>query len=368
MTGDGDLGLQRPGVTLLGPDIEHRDSLRAMLEGRVGRVACLPDSHSFRKGQGGGLGRKIRRLLDQVRGTRDPDYVALAVQTIDESDSRFVIAYWGTIPLPDLVAVKRARPHLKVVLMVLCYPLCLTGPGIFRQNMLMRRAARFLDGVMYPSEEMAGYCRDRLFGRHALPSVVIPPCWPAGFQAAVRPQPVGDRPNLVYIGRTDLASSTIHAADDLRPLMGAILESGIELHHGYSPETDDGHPNRKPFRPLPLPDLVRTLGRFDASLIAYNTAACARDDRFRLTVPDRLITSVAAGVPVAVPAQGYTASKSYLKSYPAVIEFDSPGDLRQALADRPRVADWQNAAWAARQNYTAERHGGALRAFLDRLV
>jgi hypothetical protein len=368
MTGDQDPQLGRVGVALLGPGIEHRDSIRAMLEGRAGRLICLPDSPSFSKGQGGGPGRKLRRLLDQFRGTRNPDYLASILKTLDESESRLVIGFWGTLPLPDLVAVKKARPHLKLVLMVLCYPLALTALGIARQNLFMRRGLRFLDGVMYPSEEMAGYFRDRVFGRHAPPAVVIPPCWPAGFQPATRPQSLGDRPNLVYVGRTDLAGSTIHAADDIRPLMGAILESGIELHHCYSPETDDGHPNRKPFRHLSLPDLVKTMSRFDASLIAYNTAACSRDDRFRLTVPDRLITSAAAGVPVAVPARGYTASKSYLREYPAVVEFDSPGELRDALADRPRVAGLRDAAWAARPNYAAERHAPALGAFLRRLL
>src|SRR5207247_7995455 len=120
-------------------------------------------------------------------------------------------------------------------------------------------------------------------------------------------------------------------------LMRAILDSGIDLHHCYSAETDDGHPRRKPFRPMSLPDLIQKMASFDASLIAYNTGACPRADRFELTIPDRLITSVAAGVPVAIPKQGYSAAKSYLKDYPAVIQFDSPDNLRKAISDRQCV-------------------------------
>ncbi len=83
--------------------------------------------------------------------------------------------------------------------------------------------------------------------------------------------------------------------------MQGILDSGVHLHHAWSPETDDGHPHRRPFQPLPMLDLIDRIGDFDASLIAYNTQACARDDRFWLTIPDRLVTSVAAGAPSRSP-------------------------------------------------------------------
>lgn len=366
MPGDQEASFRWPAGALLGPEIEHRDSLREMLEGRVHRIAWIPDSQSFQRTRNTPRG-KASRLLDQLWGTRDRDYLKAALQTIDESESRFIIAYWGTAPLPDLVAIKKARPQLKIVLMLLCYPLALTTLGIYRQNLYIRRAAPYLDGIMYPSEEMAEYFRTRVLGRRAVPSVVIPPCWPADYQATARPQPIQERPNILYVGRTDLGRSTIHVADDIRPLMRAILDSGIVLYHGYSPETDDGHPNRQPFRAVPLPDLVKSMAAYDASLMVYNTEACARDDRFALTVPDRLITSVAGGVPVAIPARGYAASKSYLKDYPAVIAFDSSAELQSVLADRARVADLRNAAWDARRNYTARRQGPALCAFLNGL-
>jgi hypothetical protein len=111
------------------------------------------------------------------------------------------------------------------------------------------------------------------------------------------------------------------------------------------------------------------IGGYDASLIAYNTAAAKCDERFRFTVFDRLLTSVTAGVPIAIPKQGYPASKSYLREggYP-MIEFDSPRDLHEALSDRARVNELRDQAWAARQNYAAERHGPALRNFLEQFL
>ena len=360
--------LNQIAVTLLGPPIEHRDSLTAMLEGRVGRLCWLPDSLTFRKGKSAGVRRRLNRLIDQVCGTSDPEYQSHVINTLDESESRVVVAYWGTIPLPDLAALKKARPDVKVVLMVLCYPLALNAIGICRQDFFIRRAAEFLDGILYPAPAMQNYFRQRVLGRRIPPSAILSPCWPAGFQSAERVPSVEPSPNLIFIGRTDLASRTAQAADDIRPLMRQLLDAGIDLHHGYSRETDDGHPRRKSFAPVAIAELVRTVSGFDASLIAYNTDACSRDDRFRLTVPDRLITSVAAGAPIAIPSEGYVAAKEYLKDYPAVIEFDSPGHLAQTLADRSHITRLRQAAWNARQNYSATRHGADLQRFLEQLL
>ena len=46
-----DSSLSQMAVTLLGPPIEHRDSLIAMLEGRARRICWVPDSQTFRKGK-----------------------------------------------------------------------------------------------------------------------------------------------------------------------------------------------------------------------------------------------------------------------------------------------------------------------------
>jgi hypothetical protein len=154
----------------------------------------------------------------------------------------------------------------------------------------------------------------------------------------------------------------------MRPLLRALLEAGVEVHHGYSAETADSHPLRKAFAPRPLKELIATMSSFDASLIAYNTDVCKRAERFELTVPDRLISSVAAGVPIAIPATGYAASKSYLRDYPAVFEFKSAADLAAQLADRERVAQARARAWDARVNFVASRHSETLKQFVFRML
>jgi hypothetical protein len=361
--------LRQLSVTLLGPPIHHRDSLSEMLEGRVANISWIPDSYSFLAGQRSrGVRKRLLRLKDQFAGTSDIDYTSQLVKALDANPHNMVLAYWGTIPLPDLALIKRLRPQVKTVLMMLCYPLALTTLGIHRQQYFLRRSACLLDGVLYPSYEMKEYVQARVFKERPVPSLVLPPCWPTYYQAAFPQWSPDPFPRLVYVGRTDLAHPTIHPADDIRPIMRDLLDAGIELHHAYSPETDDGHPKRKPFLPLHLRELIAQMERYDASLICYNTDACSRDDRFSLTVFDRLLTSVAAGIPIAIPAQGYAAAKSYLKQYPAVLEFRSPADLAEKLAVRSDIERFHRAAWDARRHYTAKSQAGQLERFLGQLL
>ncbi|MDA0590616.1 MAG: hypothetical protein O2820_21620 [Planctomycetota bacterium] len=60
--------------------------------------------------------------------------------------------------------------------------------------------------------------------------------------------------------------------------------------------------------------------------------------------------------------------KSYLADYPAVVEFETASDLAAALADRSQIARLREAAWNARGNCDATRHGPKLARFLERLL
>ena len=354
-------------VNLLGPDIDHKQSLQAMLKGRVSKVTWLPDTSSLLKGRPPTLTQRVQRAVDQLSHTRNREFIEKTLSHLDQNDTDLIIAYWGTGPLADICAIKRMRPKIKVVLMVLCFPLALDGLGISRQHWFMRYAAPNLDGILYSNSVMRDYFHKHVFGSEArhVRELILKPCWPLSYQSkGERKDLESDSPSLIYVGRTDLSSHTVHAADDLRPLMSEILSNQIKLHHVRSPETSDGHQYRRPFEPLDQADLIAKMPEYDASLIAYNANACRRTERLEITVPDRLLTSVAAGVPVAIPSVGYSGSKEYLKDFPAVIEFESADDLRCQLADRERIRDLHKASWAARETYCAEAQGDALAGFL----
>jgi hypothetical protein len=352
-------------VALLGPPIEHRDSLEAMCAGRVERCVVLPDSASFFRERGLTAPSRLRRFALGVRRTQAPEYMASLLDATDTLAVEVVIGYWGTLPLFDLMALKKARPSLKIVLILLCYPLALDELGLRRQWLSLRMASGSLDGILCPTRGMVEYLQGRVLGRDGPALGVLSPCWPAAFQAQVRPDANPKHPNLVFIGRTDLSGLNVHAADDVRSLMRALLEAGIELHHARSAETEDGHPLRKPFAPLPIRQLIATMPRYDASLIAYNLAACRRTERFDLTVPDRLLSSVAGGVPIAVPRRGYRACKAYLERYGAMFEFEDVSDLARQLADHDAVEEMRQRAWRNRSLYTAEAQGPSLLSFVE---
>jgi hypothetical protein len=363
--------LHRRSVTLLGPQIDHKNSLEAMLANQQVKLSWLPDSISALEGRPRSRAGRLRRLVDQLTHTRDREFLDRTCRHLDEQGTEIVIAYWGTRPLADLKAIKQLRPHIKIVLMVLCFPLALDTPGLKRQHWFMRRAASSIDGMLYSNAYMQEYFERQVFGRGGahLKSLILRPCWPLSYQAKTeRREPASNQPNLIYVGRTDLSHRTVHAADDLRPLMAEILDNQIELHHVRSPETTDGHPYRRPFAPLDQAGLIATMAAHDASLIAYNAAACQRTERLELTVPDRLLTSVAAGVPVAIPAEGYTGAKQYLADYPAVLVFDSVPDLKRQLSDRQCIREMHESAWKARNLYTAEKQGDTLAEFLATLI
>ena len=342
-------------VCVLGPPIEHRESLIAMLGAHVKSVTWVCDSHTFFRERDIAPPGRLPRALDAFRGTSAGPYLDHVLAELDTRRCQVLIAYWGTLPLADIIAIRRARPAIRIVLMLLCYPLALTRMGILRQKVALRRTWSSLDAVMCPTQEMADYLRADFGDRKDGPQLlIVPPCWPRAFIPTVRPHPSGDRPNVVFIGRTDLGSRTVHPGDDIRPLLRELLDAGIEVHHGHSAETADGHPLRRPFAPRPLVELIPMLAAHDACLIAYNLEAASRRDRFELTVPDRLLSAVAAGVPIALPRSGYAACRTYLADYPAVIVFDSPTDLFEQLSDRARVAALRERAWQARVAYSAE--------------
>ena len=356
-------------VCVLGPPIEHRDSLLSMLGDRVNSVTWVNDSHSFFRDRDLQPPGRLPRALDAFRGTSAGPYLDHLLEELDARHCQVLIAYWGTLPLADVIAIRRARPRIRIVLMLLCYPLALTRVGILRQKVALSRAWSSLDAVMCPTQEMADYLRADFGRRTRGPRILtVPPCWPDSFIPSERPAPAADRPSLVFIGRTDLGGRTVHPGDDVRPLMRGLLDAGIELHHAYSKETDDGHPLRRPFKPLPIVELIAGLAAYDACLIAYNLEAAPRRDRFDLTVPDRLLSAVAAGVPIALPREGYAASKTYLAGYPAVIEFDTPAELYERLSDRAQVAEWRDRAWRARRDYSAHTQAPRLVELIGGLV
>ena len=286
---------------------------------------------------------------------------------ITRANPNLVVAYWGTLPLGEIAALRSRHPGIKIALVMLCYPLGLSDWEVARQHLALRRAARSIDALVCPTIEMVEYLRRNVLGEGAPPCHVIEPCWPESFLAQTRPSAAMDAPNLVFIGRTDLRSKNIQKSDDVRHAMQGIIGAGIHLYHAASGSSYPPHSYRHEFATMDIRSLISHIASYDASVLIYNLAVCRRTERFDLTVPDRLISSVAAGVPIAVPAKGYSASKSYLRAYGALLEFSDWGDLSRKLSDRARVASAKEMAWQNRSHYTAEARGKDYQALVSAL-
>jgi hypothetical protein len=302
---------------------------------------------------------RLRRAYAQWFGAPPAEYRRRLLEAIDSHRVEVVVGYWGTNPIADAIAIKRQRPGTAVILNVLCHPQAVTGWRIATTDRLFRRAAGFVDGLIFPGPRMEQYFRERILPGDGPVTAIIPPCWPGWMQPARDLPPCGEEPAVLFLGRMDLGGDP---TDNVSNLLYQLMDAGVRVYHCETSRPLNPHPNRRSFTPRSLVEVIEFATQFPASLIAYNTAAARRDDRFRLTVPDRLIASVAAGIPIALPAEGYEVCADYLETYGSVIRFRSPAELADRLRDRAGMSRLRELAHANRHRYHAEAFAPAFAA------
>jgi hypothetical protein len=307
-------------------------------------------------------------LFSQVFGTYSRAYVEDVVAVLDKERVTHVVAFYGTGPIADIVAIKKARPKIKVVLNMLCHPQALSPAAIAWENWIVGRGVRYCDGLIYPSHSMETYCQRYILGKGGVPGLVWPPRLVRRFHAQNRLPACDNVPNLLFMGRVDWNSRGALESDNVGEFLKEMLARGVHVYHAYTPESDFRRQfpqHQHTFDYLPLERVTEYATQFDASLVMNNLGPRRRSDRFENTVPDRLVATVSAGVPVAIPSDGYIACKEYLKDYPAVLTFQSAGDLADQLRDRRRVGALREVAAVGGCQYEGERHVGRLLEFLQ---
>ncbi len=311
------------------------------------------------------LWKKSTRLASQFRGTRHRPYLNDVLEQIDTHDLNCIIAYWGTAMIGDMIAIKKMRPDIKIIFNCLCHPLGLSRLKVAMQNRHFSRSVKFLDGIILPSHVTKAYVQQNVLRGQNVPCLVSPPCYSRHYFPAKRRPRCAVSPNVLFMGRMDWYRA--QPSDDVRPFIDQVLDAGVHVFH-HAAEGSPPHANRHTFEYLPLLQAEEYATAFDAALILYNLDACPRTDRFELTVPDRLLASVTAGIPIAIPAKGYAACKEYLQPYEAVVEFTSAADLARHLQDRPRMERLADLARANSEKFMAERHLPALAQFITGIV
>ncbi|HMF14294.1 MAG TPA: hypothetical protein VKE94_18385, partial [Gemmataceae bacterium] len=302
------------------------------------------------------------RVYSQLFGVPNSAYKAELIRSVDSYQIDCILAYWGTNPIADILTIKKARPKVKVLLNVLCHPTGLSASKVAAQNWLLRRSLRYCDGLILSSRAMQSYFSKEILRQRPVKTLVLPPYLSEHYRPRDRLPPCRDEPNLLFLGRTDWSAG--QQTDNVRSILQEILDHGFHLYHSRTKESVQPHACRHVFASKPLSELGSFVTQFDASLVVYNLDGCARDDRFRVTIPDRLLASVAFGIPIAIPKKGYQACKEFLCDYGAVIEYGSVAELFDRLSDRADVRRLRSVAEANSNNYVGERHSSRLREFI----
>ena len=357
-------------IAYLGPQNDHATSLELVFRRAGIPLLQIRDSlswpHASQPETNPRWSARASRVRAQLFGTHDERYLEYALRLIDQAGTTCVLAFWGTRPLPDIRALKRRRPHLQFVLTVLCHPLGLSRSKVYLQNLMFNHTVRDLDGLIVSSNVMDRYLKEKLPNSRGVPTLVHSPCWAEEYARHVPLEAAAERPNVVFLGRMDwrAGQSTDNVTGPLRELM----RNGIDVHFSDSAESRIQDKHACPFEALGMKQLVDFAARFDASLILYDLASAEATDRFEVTIPDRLITSVAAGIPIALPTGTYAACREYLESYGAVLEFRSMEHLAEQLRDRKRIGDLRRLAWERSRLYRAEPQLSTLMRFCQELA
>jgi hypothetical protein len=309
---------------------------------------------------------KGRRLRSQLCGTGDAQYLDDLLGFLDDNEVGCLLSYWGIGVLGDLRAVRRHRPDVKIILNVLCHPTALSRSKVAAQNWFFRHSVDCCDGLIVSSRAMEQYLHAAVLRGRTTPTLVWPPYLSEQYQPRTRLPECAHAPNVLFLGRMDWRGA--QPSDNVVGLLRGLMDCGVHVYHHDAPESPPTHLRQHVFRYLSLSEATVYATQFDASLIVYNRAAGARADRFEVTVPDRLVAGVAAGVPIAIPSSGYAACREYLKDYRAVIAFTSPEDLANQLKDRKRVAEMKRMAEEDAARYAAERHVEPLARFVRRVT
>ncbi len=349
----------KPRLGYLGGNNDHLLNLKYLFASLEQELPVYLDwwtgcfSKRFAGNRTGTLIKRVGRAYSQFRGLWACEYRENLLRQLDENQTECILAYWGTNLAAEIITIKKQRPRVKIVLNVLCHPTGLHRFRVTAQNQLMRRLLPHLDGIIYSSAQMKSYFETRI-GRSVtkVPSLILPPFFSQRLFPDLPGSTTPPLPGLIFVGRLDWWAS--QPCDKVQPIIDDLLNAGIHVHHNELAGNVIAHPNRHTYRYLSLAQMIQYASQFDASLVAYNTEVCQEDARFRNTVPDRVVASVAAGIPIALPRKGYEACKEYLAEYKAVIEFSTPDELRTKLQDRQYMEGLHETCRSSSRWYIAE--------------
>lgn len=349
-------------IGYLGKNNEHLMSLVSAFD-QTG-VEIIPIEMSPNYSSNVFIREQIVKISAKFFGSNNSEFVQVANTIISDNNLSVILAYWGTNVIPDIIAIKKCNPNLKIILNVMCHPMGLTPLSVISQNKYMKYARKFIDGYLFSNELMRDYFRSKIFYSD-VPHLVVPPLLSRKFFPKNFQQPCSNQPNLLFLGRPDWWNG--QPTDNLSSQLTEAIQAGIHVYHADDSTSADPGELRHSFHYMTFTELKDFATQFDASLIVYNLDSVTNTDRFTNTVPDRLIASVAFGIPIVIPRSGYTAIKSFLHEYEAVIEFDNYDELFFIMSNRPYMDELRQIARNNSIKYSLEGYLPQLLTFFSNL-
>jgi hypothetical protein len=298
-------------------------------------------------------------------GINSPAYTKELESFLDKNGINCILAYWGLNVFADIITIKKVRPKIKIVLNVLCHPMGQTPGKIFIQNKYFKCFLKYLDGIIYSSSTMSMYFKQHVIGKLDIPGLIQSPYLSKDYFCRVTAESYPDNPSLLYLGRRDWWNGD--ASDNLESFINDLMKMKIRVCYCSKETSDSNNKYACIFEPMPLIDLKSFGNKCYAALVCYNLTNCKDDTRFRMTIPDRLMASIAMGLPIAIPKKGYDAAKEFLRNWPGVIEFDSISDLYERLLDSKHINELNISCLRESPKFYAESHFNYLLSFLTGL-
>lgn len=300
-------------------------------------------------------------------------------EVISSIEPDVIVVYYGATAIHFARMVRRIFPKIPIVLIFNVLPITLERKrgwkrfirrAFINEFVDYKRWANSIDVFICASDEMADFATRRL----QIPTnklVVLPDylsqC--VNVKTLNRVQKSQEsQPRVIFLGAPERWGPTIDnldtqfmelAAEGVTVYSGAMSNLAIETGYcfKYPYFTDDEVFEGK---------LANYAHSFDAAIITYGIKE--RRERFRSTLPTRFLTALTAAVPIAVRAGIFDAVESYVTRHGLGFVYESPKELREALADHQAMDSYRRNVIEHLQEIASEKQAPQFETIFESIV
>lgn len=251
-------------------------------------------------------------------------------KSVKESTPDLIFTSWGRTPLPEMRYIKREFSDIPFVHDFRTYPVSRYKTTEYIENLINKEVIENMDGMIFTSETMKKYIENRFENKTKK----------AEYFSEYIPEKMFFRKNSIDL---DIRSPNIiflgNRKRDLSDIFRKVLKKGIDLYACNKVidacSSIDTHRNIHTFSEFSTHDVEsgkfsNFISNFDASILVYPNSYSSR---FRNTHPERLLWSIAGGLPILLPESKLKASEQYVLSNGIGITFKNIDGMSRKVKD-----------------------------------